>query len=220
MTTSTEVKDLFAAIALAQGEFAAAQKDKQNPFFKSSYADISSVLTAIRPSLAKHGVAVMQPLSSSGENHFISTMITHSSGQFITLDPVLMVIKDKTDPQKFKSAVTYYRRTCLLSALGIEETDDDGNEASQDNHPPRGVPSNDEPPKPANHAPGSAGTALSEAQIKRFWAMTARLGWSKEASFQSLKKHFKAEKPEDMTLPQYKEITGWMDEQIKNQPSQ
>jgi hypothetical protein len=44
----------------AQGQMSAAAKDSSNPFFKSKYADLSSVWNACRESLSKHGFSIVQ----------------------------------------------------------------------------------------------------------------------------------------------------------------
>ncbi len=60
MTTSPEINELAAALAKAQGEMGGALKDSANPFFKSKYADLSSVWEACRAPLAKYGLSIVQ----------------------------------------------------------------------------------------------------------------------------------------------------------------
>jgi hypothetical protein len=216
MKTSQETKDIFSAISMAQSQFTSALKDSLNPFFKSHYADISSIIQSIKPALGKNGLAIMQPLSSVGDKHFISTLITHSSGQFIEFDPVELFIKDKSDPQKFKSSVTYFRRTCLVSVLGIEEEDDDGNSSANNEVPqPKKTQSADagnvlrvDPKEPKERpSPLSVGGVLSEAQIKRLWAMSYKLNLSKQDVFSALKKRFNKGTPEELGWKEYQEYT-------------
>jgi hypothetical protein len=100
-------------------------KDATNPFFKSKYATLEAILTAAKPHLKKHGLAVVQLPNGDG----LTTTIFHESGQCIEATAKL-VIKDQT-PQGQGSAITYMRRYALSAALGIAtEDDDDGNEAS------------------------------------------------------------------------------------------
>ena len=53
---SESLKELATALAKAQGEIKGALKDSANPFFKSKYADLSSVVDAIKVAFSKHGL--------------------------------------------------------------------------------------------------------------------------------------------------------------------
>ena len=53
-----DIDQLAAALVAAQGEFAAVPKTADNPFFKSKYAPLSTVVEVTQPILAKHGLAV------------------------------------------------------------------------------------------------------------------------------------------------------------------
>jgi hypothetical protein len=60
MTTSESINEIAAALAKAQSEMGGAVKDSANPFFKSKYADLSSVWDACRGPLTKNGLSVVQ----------------------------------------------------------------------------------------------------------------------------------------------------------------
>lgn len=127
-TRSSDIGELAKALAAAQGEYEKAAKDSVNPHFKSSYADLASVTNACRPALTKHGIAVVQRLSSKQASVTVSTMLVHSSGQWISDE--LTVPVTKADAQGFVAACTYARRASLAAMTGIAPEDDDGNEAS------------------------------------------------------------------------------------------
>lgn len=127
MRTSEQIDKIAAALSKAQGEIEPAKKDSVNPFFKSNYADLSSVIAVLKKPLATNGLSFVQGLSSENQESFMTTTLMHSSGQYIVLGPVRIPVKEKDNPQNFKSSITYMRRTMLLSAFGIEESDDDGN---------------------------------------------------------------------------------------------
>jgi len=55
-----DVAALFGALAKAQGEMVAAKKSAKNPHFKSTFADLASVLEAIMPALNANGIALVQ----------------------------------------------------------------------------------------------------------------------------------------------------------------
>jgi len=105
-----------------------AKKDKKNPFFKSSYADLASVFEAIRVPFAENGLAVTQTMELlDGFRQALVTTLLHCSGESIQSK---MVLPDIADPQKLGSAITYYRRYSLMAIAGIPAEDDDGNAAS------------------------------------------------------------------------------------------
>jgi hypothetical protein len=126
---SENINELAAALAKAQGDMANASKDKTNPHFKSSYADLASIWDAIRGPLSKHGLAVLQmPFEDDKGRISLETMISHSSGQFLSTTYCLPPTKG--DVQGFGSAITYMKRYAL-TGLGVAPEDDDGNAASE-----------------------------------------------------------------------------------------
>jgi hypothetical protein len=131
MNKSENINDLSAALSKAQGAMGFAIKDANNPFFKSKYADLSSVVEAIRVAFADNGLSYIQRLHESEKHEVrVETVILHSSGQFISCG-ILGVPVSKHDAQGFGSALTYARRYSLSAAAGVVADDDDGNAASQ-----------------------------------------------------------------------------------------
>jgi hypothetical protein len=126
---SPSIAALAAALAKAQGEMGGALKDKTNPHFKSSYADLSAVWDAARGPLSKNGLAVLQPPSSMGASVTVTTILTHSSGEWVESD--FTVTATQNTPQGIGSCLTYLRRYALASMVGIAPEDDDGHEASR-----------------------------------------------------------------------------------------
>lgn len=124
MIITDERKELFKALSIAQGRFTTVAKDKDNPFFKSLYAPLDSIIEMIRPILAENGLTAMQftDLPDTGEGVLIETIITHESGQYIS--GKLYMPAAKLDPQGFGSAITYGRRYALAAALGIVSDED------------------------------------------------------------------------------------------------
>jgi hypothetical protein len=125
---SEQIADLAAALAQAQGEIENVAKDSENPHFRSKYADLASVLSEVRPKLAKHGISVLQmPVNGEGGQVAVVTRLLHSSGQYIESE--LAIAPAKADAQGAGSAITYLRRYCLMAAAGIAPEDDDGEAA-------------------------------------------------------------------------------------------
>jgi hypothetical protein len=123
------MKDLFAALVQCQGELGAALKDATNPHFKSKYADLASVVGAIKPVAAKHGLGYVQCFHPSEGGVTVETIIVHTSGEHFSTGP-LFVPASKQDAQGYGSAITYARRYSLQTAFGVPADDDDGNAAA------------------------------------------------------------------------------------------
>lgn len=128
MKTSENVAELAAAFAQAQGALKGATRDAKNPHFRNDYATLASVIEAGREALAKHGLSVLQGLSSADASLIVTTRLLHSSGQWI--EDSLAVPLAKHDAQGMGSAATYGRRYALAAMLGIAQVDDDGNDAA------------------------------------------------------------------------------------------
>ena len=104
-------------------------KDSNNPFFKSKYADINSVLAEIRPILSEFGIVVMQPTRIvDGHNVLMTYLVNADNGE--QLGEASMLLPDIQDVQKLGAAITYLRRYELVSILALEQEDDDGSSAS------------------------------------------------------------------------------------------
>jgi hypothetical protein len=129
MKQSESIKNLAAAMAAAQSEMGAAIKGSSNPFFKSKYADLGSVIEAVKAPFAAHGLSYVQ-FPVSGENSVgVTTRLMHSSGEW--LEQEFFIPLGKMDAQAAGSAITYARRYALQAIAGIPAEDDDGNAATQ-----------------------------------------------------------------------------------------
>lgn len=126
---SDMTNELDAALSKAQGQMGHAIKDKQNPFFKSNYADLSAYLEVIREPFAANGLTLTQPYDEIGDNLYIYTRIGHASGQWILSKMKVRITK--FDAQSIGSCLTYYRRYMLAGLCGIGSADDDGHLAKE-----------------------------------------------------------------------------------------
>ncbi len=140
---SESIKAISAALAEAQHEIQAAIKDKENPFFRSKYADLASVMAAAKEAIHNHCMAVTQFTGTTDDGKIIlTTMLMHTSGEWISsefpLEPMVKttrgkdgeVIEVKNNPQDWGSYLTYYRRYTYAALVGVPTADDDGNAAS------------------------------------------------------------------------------------------
>ena len=130
MNKSESIAGLAAALAKAQGAMKGALKDSANPFFKSRYADLASVVEAIRAAFSANGLSYIQTVEPSDKDEVrVETTLLHSSGEWISCG-ILSLPVSKIDAQGYGSALTYARRYSLSAAVGVAPEDDDGNAAS------------------------------------------------------------------------------------------
>ncbi len=130
MNASESLKELATALSKAQAEIKGALRDTTNPFYKVKYADLSSVVEAIRAPLASSGLSYVQIAHDSENCAKIETVILHSSGEWLSCGTVSVPVS-KEDAQGFGSALTYARRYGLSAAFGVAPEDDDGNAAAK-----------------------------------------------------------------------------------------
>lgn len=109
-----------------QTRVGAIKKDSTNPYYKSKYADINSLLDTVKPLLNEIGLTVIQPLEVRDGKNVLATKVMDGSEVLIES---AIIIPDNPDPQKIGSAITYYRRYSLQALLLLEAEDDDANSA-------------------------------------------------------------------------------------------
>jgi hypothetical protein len=130
MNTSETLNKIAPALLRAQRAITFAIKDSKNPAFRSTYADLSSVIEACKPALNDAGIAFMQmPCPSEPGTIALTTRLLHESGEWIESTATCPL--QKVDPQGYGSANTYLRRYSLAAAVGLYQDDDDGNAASK-----------------------------------------------------------------------------------------
>ena len=127
MKSSDAINELANALCNAQSQMGGAVKDSANPFFKSSYADLTAVIKAIKQPFADNGLSYTQFPVSNENGVGVSTRLMHVSGQWLEMEYTLPTVKK--DPQASGSAITYARRYALQSIAGIPTADDDAESA-------------------------------------------------------------------------------------------
>lgn len=129
MITSESIKELAPALLKAQKGIKAALKDSTNPHFKSKYADLSSVIDAVKSALNDCGIVFTQGVEGAESGVAVETRLIHQSGEFIASTITVPVVKN--DAQGVGSAITYGRRYGLQAICGVPAEDDDGNAAAK-----------------------------------------------------------------------------------------
>lgn len=125
---SENINELAAALAAAQAEIENPTKDRENPHFRTKYADLASVLNACRKPLAKNGLAVVQSGGGTYQAPTLRTTLIHKSGQWIAGEVPL--VGDLSKPQSLGSLITYMRRYSLGAIAGVAQEDDDAEGAT------------------------------------------------------------------------------------------
>lgn len=105
-------------------------KSSRNPFLKSKYADLSTILDHIQPALTECKLVIAQlPV---GE-HELTSILMHESGEFIEstykMQPLESVVDKSTNikaitPQSIGSVITYQRRYAIGAMLSLNIDDD------------------------------------------------------------------------------------------------
>lgn len=123
--------DIMKAIASVASQGITCIKNADNPYFNSKYADLKTVVEALK-----------EPLEVVGLKYYFAP-IEHSNedgSKYMTCDLIVLNDKESTsfsfpfsqsEPQKIGSALTYAKRYLLTTVFNvIAEEDDDGNAAS------------------------------------------------------------------------------------------
>lgn len=162
MNKSESIKELSTALCKFQAEVKNPANSANNPFYKSKYAPLNEILNGVRPILTKYGLSVLQMPGGDSQETSITTLLMHESGEWIESEPLTMKAV-KNDPQGAGSVITYARRYSLSAILGISsEDDDDANHASGAGEPQR---SQTTPPRAGNKT-------VTDAQLKRLYAIS------------------------------------------------
>ena len=130
-TTSEDTTKIIGALLTFNKEMGVVGKTSKNPFFKSNYADLPTILKATKEPLEKSGLSITHfPV---GDNRLI-TRLSHSSGQFYQSMNYMKSVKD--DPQARGSVITYMMRYAVGAVLGLSiDKDDDANSSTRPSAP-------------------------------------------------------------------------------------
>jgi hypothetical protein len=130
MKTSETIVEISKALIESQSNIRYAFENSVNPHLKNRYADLSSVIDAIKPHLNRNNIAFVQmPEESEVGIVRLTTRLIHNSGEWI--ETTSSCPMPKNDPQGYGSALTYLRRYSLSAICGLYADDDDGEMASK-----------------------------------------------------------------------------------------
>ena len=126
-----ELDKLLAAFAKAQKSIKVAKKDSNNPFFKSAYADLVSVVKASRDALCENGLSIIQRIDKEDSRLMMFTRLGHASGQW--MESVIPINPPNANIQTLGSYLTYLRRYAYAALVGVvaSDEDDDGEKVAE-----------------------------------------------------------------------------------------
>ena len=85
------------------------------------YAPLSSGLEIVRKTLSQHEIATVQTTALDQAGGFVNltTVLAHSSGEWIASDWPVCAITEANTPHRMGAALTYARRYALFTLVGI-----------------------------------------------------------------------------------------------------
>jgi ERF superfamily len=103
------------------------KKNKTNTHFKNTYFGKDTLLGILDPILKEQGLRLFHPLTDIGGRPAMKML-------FVDMEDMeeysfTFPMPDLQDAQKMGGAMTYYVRYTLVTFLGLESEDDDGNKA-------------------------------------------------------------------------------------------
>lgn len=127
MNHSESIGNLATALRRAQSEMPKAKFNMTNPYYKSRYADLGSVIEASEPSLSKYGLSIVQfPASDFDGRVGVTSVLMHDSGEWLE-ETILVPLGDTNKPaEKAGIAITYlrrYARAAITQVVAEEDTD-------------------------------------------------------------------------------------------------
>ena len=184
-----------------------APKGQYNSFGKYSYRSCEDILEALKPLLAEVGaiINISDEAKLLGDRHYIEAtamFIDVKTGDSVVaraLAREACIKKGMDDSQITGASSSYARKYALNGLFGI----DDNKDADSTNTHGKDI-------KP-NMTPVSG---LSEAQIKRLFAIGNKAGFKKDVVEATVKKMFGCE-PKDMTKEQYNIVCDRLEKKVK-----
>lgn len=118
---------IYTKLLEVQKQHLAFEKDAKNPFFKSNYVSLDSIVEKLTPILDTLELVIVHRT----ENKEIITMVVDADSESSEMVESRFPLIESNDPQKLGSCITYAKRYNLGQIFNIiTDRDDDGNEAS------------------------------------------------------------------------------------------
>lgn len=165
MKQSESIKTLLESMVKAQAEFATLPKDKNGYNYK--YTDLDTVISTVKPVLAKYNLGFMQALTTlENGKSAITTRIFSASGEWIedTMNLPDVSLAKGNAAQNLGAAITYMKRYTLCAMLGISSDEDP--DGKPDGNPDFNARAEKKPAKLAFTPKGGESTEAERKEMK------------------------------------------------------
>lgn len=152
------------ALIKAQAAMESPKLNKKNPHYKSAYADLTSVIDAVKKPLNDNGIAFTQGTIIAPEGLVLMTTLRHSSGEVIVSEWPLPIAANM---QNMGSNLTYAKRYSLAAICGVSADEDDDAEAGVKESGKKQTAAQRDATKPQAEAPKQDTTKLAPQVIDR-----------------------------------------------------
>lgn len=235
-----ENQELAKALAKAQKEVKELEKSatskvrlKSGGEYSFDYVPLESVLDEARRVLASNGISFQQHITRDDKGLCLFTELLHESGQSKVIPTP--VIGNPTNMQEMGSLFTYAKRYAMLGILGIAGSDDiDANDTNEKNESftvtqkdkvmqnTNNYAAKQEAPKTPLSAPftrsanqaapsqAKASKLVTEAQVKRLYAIHEKAGWSFENVTKKMKELFNKMDVSQLNMTEYDELISFI----------
>ena len=123
---SATIGELTKAHSKALGQMRNAPRSQKGHY--GMYADLATVIDAIRKPFADNGLRFSQEFQPFGDQWVLVTELSHVSGEW---QRSALPINHKLRPQDFAAAATYMKRIALSAIAGIAAEDEDDGQSAQ-----------------------------------------------------------------------------------------
>lgn len=132
MENQSNMSELYAALAVAQGDFPAIAKNRSVSItskrtghaFTFRYADLEQVLTCTRKALKENGLSIVNLMTITGSDARLTCQLFHKSGGSLTSEVSIPHPHSIQDPKEFGATVSYFRRYLVQAMLNVAADDD------------------------------------------------------------------------------------------------
>ena len=119
------VNGIYYKLHLAKQAIGKINKSADNPFFKSKYTDLNTILDVVEPILHKYNLLLLQPIANGCVQSIVIDIETGE--EFISE----IKLPEINDPQKLGGCISYFRRYSVQSLLSLSMQDDDANDVTK-----------------------------------------------------------------------------------------
>lgn len=157
---SGSINEIATALSKAQEELDAAKKD--NSGYGYNYSDLATVIASAKPILAKNGLSVTQLVGDVGDNVSVTTILSHTSGQWFRSNASIPLIEMKgcNKAQCAGASLSYLRRYAYQAIIGQPSEDNDASS--------NGYSKSDSPKKKVGASPKKASGDLANKKKPGF----------------------------------------------------